>query len=105
MGEDTKILKEISHKLDQLIVLSKLTNREILETYRREIMSDPVYSKILEYADGSLNRVTLTEKVAKEASVAEITVKRRISRLGDMGFLVSRREGRDVYYENSGLFE
>lgn len=36
--------------------------------------------------------------------VAEITVKKKISTLREIEFLITRREGREVYYENSGLF-
>ena len=103
--ENLKILKEISHKLDQLIILGKLTNKSVLEEFKREIRKDPISSRILEYADGSLTYSSLSKKVAEEMKVAEITVKKKISTLKEMGFLVSRREGREVYYESSGLFE
>lgn len=103
--ENLKILKEISHKLDQLIILGKLTNRSVLEEYKRKAMIDPVSSKILGYADGSLTSSDLSKKVANELSVAEITVKKKISSLREMGFLTRRREGREVYYESSGLLE
>jgi len=47
----------------------------------------------------------LAKKVAEETGAAEITVKKKISTLKEMGFLTTRREGREVYYENSGLFD
>ena len=40
-----------------------------------------------------------------ETGAAEITVKRKIARLKEMGFLMSRRKGREVYYENTGLMK
>jgi len=101
--DEIEILKEISHKLDQLIVLSKLTNRKVLEDFRKELQRDPVLSKILGYADGSLAYSDLSKKVSEELKVADITVKKKISTLKEMGFLVTRKEGRNVYYENSGL--
>lgn len=33
--ENTEILKEIAHKLDQLIALLKLNNREALEKFEK----------------------------------------------------------------------
>lgn len=103
--ESTKVLKEISHKLDQLIILWKLGNRDTIESFKREIKRDKVSSKILDYANGTLTYSGLTKKVANEMKVAEITVMKKISKLREMGFLIGRKEGREVYYENSGLFE
>jgi len=99
------ILREISHKLDQLIILLKLSNRDVLNQFKREVQRDRVSARILELADGTLTYSELSKKVAEEMGVAEITVKRKISRLREMGFLIIRREGRQVFYENSGLFE
>ena len=99
------ILREISHKLDQLIILLKLSNRNVLNQFKREVQRDRVSARILELADGTLTYSDLSKKVSEEMGVAEITVKKKISRLREMGFLITRREGRQVYYENSGLFE
>lgn len=99
------ILREISHKLDQLIILLKLSNRDVLNQFKREVQRDRVSARILELADGTLTYSELSKKVAEEMGVAEITVKRKISRLREMGFLIIRREGKQVFYENSGLFE
>lgn len=103
--DNTEILKEIAHKLDQLIILWKLNNREVLEKFKEEITNDKVYSKILEYADGSLSYLELSKKVADETKSAEITVKRKLSALKDYGMLIAKRSGKNVYYENSGLFD
>lgn len=103
--ENTEILKEIAHKLDQLIALLKLNNREALEKFEKEIKKDKVYSKILEYADGSLTYSDLSKKVANEVGVAEITVKQKLSTLKDKKILITKRTGREVYYENSGLVD
>ncbi|GAH51032.1 unnamed protein product, partial [marine sediment metagenome] len=35
--ENTELLKEIAHKLDQLIALWKLNNREVLEKFKEEL--------------------------------------------------------------------
>lgn len=100
-----KLLKEISNKLDQLIILGKLTNKNVLDSYQKEIKDDPIYSKLVEYANGTTSSSDLANKVAVETDSAEITVKVRMAKLREMGFLTARREGREVFYEKSGLFE
>jgi len=106
MGEEVKILEEISHKLDQLISLLKLSNFDALNKVARGIMKDKVTKKILELtADGSLSYSNLAKKVSDELGVAEITVKRKISRLRKIGLLIPKRRGKEVYYENSGLLD
>jgi len=104
-GGELEILKEIAGKLDQLIILLKLSNKDSLDRFKREVKRDAVASRILEMADGTLSYLELTKKVAEEMKVAEITVKRKISRLKELGFLIGRRKGKEVYYENSDLFE
>ncbi|RLG90231.1 MAG: hypothetical protein DRO36_06460 [Candidatus Hecatellales archaeon] len=99
------ILREISHKLNQLIILLKLSNRNVLNQFKREVQRDRVSARILELADGTLTYSDLLKKICEEMGVAEITVKKKISKLREMGFLITRREGRHAYYENSGLFE
>ena len=105
MSKEREILKEISHKLDQLIILTKLNSLDIIKRYKTKIRGDKVFAKILDYSDGSLNYSKLCEKVSKELGVAEITVMKKVSELKDMGFLVTQRKGRQVYYATSGLFE
>jgi len=104
-NETEKLLNEISNKLDQLIILGKLTNKNVLDSYQKEIKDDPIYSKLVEYADGNFSSSDLAIKVAEETGSAEITVKVRMAKLREMGFLTARREGREVFYEKSGLFE
>ena len=103
MKEEIKILKEISRKLDQLISLLKLSNLDTLNKISTDIMKDKISVKILELADGTLSYSDLTKMVSKELGVAEITVKKKIARLRKMGLLISKRKGKEVYYENSGL--
>ena len=105
MSEQLDALKEISRKLDQLIILTKLSNRDVLAEYKAKVRGDKVFGKILDYSDGSLGYSQLCEKIAKELSVAEITVMKKVSQLKEMGFLVTERRGRNVYYATSGLFE
>lgn len=105
MANELKVLEEISRKLDQLIILTRLSNREIIAKYKVTVQGDKVFAKILEYSDGSLSYSELSEKISKELGVAEITVKKKLSSLKEMGFLITERRGNQVYYTTSGLFE
>mgnify|MGYP005648026253 CR=1 FL=1 len=103
--EEIRLLREISCKLDQLILLLKLSNKEKLEAFRIEIEKDAIFRRILEVADGTLSYSNLVRKVSEDTGTSEITVKRKISSLKDWGLLKARREGKEVYYENSGLLD
>jgi len=105
MKKELEILKEISNKLDQLIILTKLNSLDIIKKYKIKMRDDRVFAKILDYSDGSLSYSKLCEKVSKELGVAEITVRKKVSELKETGFLVTERKGRQVYYATSGLFE
>ena len=85
-GETEKLLKEISDKLDQLVILGKLTNKNVLDSYQKEIKGDTIYSKLVEYADGTVSSSDLVKKVAVETGSAEITVKKdRVKHWMDRG--------------------
>ena len=103
--ENTKLLKDISRKLDQLILLMKLSNRTTLENIKKKIKRDKVALKILEYADGSLSYSVISKKVSEELGVAEITVKKKLAELKEMGALMPVRRGKEVYYESTGLID
>lgn len=105
MSKQLDTLKEISRKLDQLIILTKLSNLDIIAEYKAKARGDKVLGKILDYSDGSLGYSELCEKISKELGVAEITVMKKISQLKEMGFLVTERRGKKVHYATSGLFE
>lgn len=104
-SSELDFLKDISHKLDQLIILTKLSNREIIAKYKTRIEGDKVYAGIMNFSDGSLTYSDICKKVSVELNVAEITVKKKVAELKEMGFLVSERRGKQVYYLQSGLFE
>jgi DNA-binding transcriptional ArsR family regulator len=105
MSQDSTLLREISFKLTQLLALFKLTNRDIIRKAKEEITNDPVSSKVLELADGTLSAISFKQKIANETKVSEKTVERRISELLDMGALFTIRKGREIFYENSGLLD
>ncbi len=105
MKEEKEILKEISYKLSQLIILTKLNSLDIIGKYKAKVRGDKVSAKILDYSDGSLSYSELCKKISKELGVAEITVMKKVSDLKEMGVLITERKGRKVYYARSGLFE
>lgn len=99
------VLKEISKKLGDLVILTKLSSAKAIAEFKEEIAKDPIFQMILSLADGSLSSAQLTEKVMQQTKVSEKTVKRRISDLVEKGGLTYERKGKEIYYENSGLFE
>ena len=101
MPDEITLLKEISKKLSQLIVLFRITNRNEID----EIKKDKVSRSILELADGSLPAKSLKEKIRQSARVSEKTVARRIYELADKGALIVNRKGNENFYENSGLYD
>lgn len=106
MNEDlTSLLKEISHKLSQLISLVKIANKDLIRKTKEEIKKDAVFSKILEISDGTLSAVQFKQKVANATKVSQKTVERRISELVEMGAFTATRKGKEIYYENSGLLD
>ena len=105
MSQESNQPAEICRKLDQLIALFKISNRAILEDYKRQIEGDKIYSKILEITNIPSSYSDISKKIHDELGVAEITVKRKIAELRAMGLLIATRKGREVYYENSGLLD
>lgn len=105
MTDETELLKEISHKLSQLIVLTKLSNSKVIAETKEEIRKDPVSRALLDLADGTLSSAQLKDKVIQQTNTSEATVKRRISDLTEKGALISTRKGKEIYYENSGLYD
>ena len=105
MSDEVKLLKEISRKLSQLIVLAKISSSKFIEETKKEIKKDKVYRKIIELADGSLGSTELKQKVMISAKVSKPTVERRMSELIEKGALTPTRKGREIYYENSGLYD
>jgi DNA-binding transcriptional ArsR family regulator len=105
MSEEVELLKEISHKLSQLIVLTRLSNSKIIEETKEEIDKDPVSRALISLADGSLSSSQLTEKVEKQTKKSGRTVRGRIAMLVERGALTPVRRGKEIYYENSGLYD
>ncbi len=96
-------LKQISFKLDQMLVLLKMANRAELDQARSKIQGDKAAAKVLELCSQPTGYSSLVTQVATQTGVAEVTVRRRILELKDSGFLVSSRQGKEVFYIDSGL--
>lgn len=105
MTDEIDLLKEISRKLSQLLVLVKLSNSKAIAETKEEIKKDPVYLALLNLADGSLSYSQITEKVVEQTKASERTVQGRIADLLEKGGLNATRKGKEVYYENSGLYD
>ncbi len=105
MTLEKKLLAEILEKLQNIELLLKIGNREVIDKFQNEIKKDRVSKRILDLADGTLSYSDLAKKVAQNEDVAEITVKKKISNLKNNGFLLTKREGNAVYYEKSDLFD
>lgn len=98
-------LKEISKKLSQLIILTRLSNSKFLDEFKLEIKKDPVYQSILNLANGSLTAAQLKDKAIEATKSSKATVERRIADLVEKGALNITKKRNETYYENSGLYE
>ena len=105
MNDQNQLLAEILEKLQNIELLLKIGNREVINKFQDEIKKDRVSKRILDLANGTLSYSDLAKKVAQNEDVAEITVKKKISNLKNNGFLLTKREGNTVYYEKSDLFD
>lgn len=105
MSGDSDLLKEISNKLSQLIVLTKLSNSNQIQTVKEEIRKDPVAQAAIDLSDGFLTASQIKEKVALQTHVSEKTVERRLTELTEKGVLVTSKKGKEIYYSNSGLYD
>jgi len=103
VDEKIELLKNISYKLDVLVALTKLINQNILSELKMKFSRDKVTLRILELADGSITYSNLANQIHEETGMAEITIKKKMSELRELGLLTTRRDGKETYYDNSGL--
>ena len=103
LDRDNEKLDEISKKMDLIINLIKLTNQTVLNEVRKRIESDDVLALILEYADGSRSYSEIIREVASETGKSKITVKLRIRELKELGVLLTKRKGKETFYEVSRI--
>ena len=103
---DSYTTKDVIERLDQLITIMKLANSKTLNEYKEKISKDNVSQAILDILeDGPLDSSTLKEAVAKKTEKSEKTVQRRILDLYEEKILIKKREGKNLYYQNSGILE
>ncbi len=103
MSSENDELKRMNFRLDQILSLLKIANGKTLEETRSKIQADKTAAKILELCSQPISYTELAKQVATQTAVAEITVKRRISELKESGILVADRQGKEVFYVDSGL--
>ena len=78
MTLEKKLLAEILEKLQNIELLLKIGNREVIDKFQDEIKKDRVSKRILDLANGTLSYSDLAKKVAQNEDVAEITVKKNL---------------------------
>jgi len=103
MSAELQELKKIGDKLDQILVLLRLSNQSLLAQTRQRLEADKIASMILEICKEPISYSELAKQVAAQAAVAEITVKRKVAELREQGVLSSSRQGKEVVYVDSGL--
>jgi len=99
------LLNEISCKLDQLIILTKMGRQEEIRKIRERVKGDPILNKIRKLSDGNTSSSQIKSSVSKATSKSEALVEKKIYELVDDGILIPIRKGREVYYIDSGLIE
>jgi len=105
LSETAAKLDEVCRLLQTLIALFKLSNKSAIQSYRDEIAKDEAYRRILEFTLEPVSYSELCLRVSEAAGIAEITVKKKIPELKEMGLLTTKRQGREVLYENTRLLE
>lgn len=105
-------LDEISEKMDLLISLTelsnsliKLSNQTALIEIRNKVNADEVSSMIFKYADGTRSYGELAREISYELGKAEITIKKKISEMKELGILTISKKGKETYYERSGVLK
>jgi hypothetical protein len=102
--EDTvMLLKEISRKLDQLIILTKMGRQEEIRKIAANVRGDPILGEIRKLSDGTVLSSQIKSMVSKATSKSESLVEKKIYELVDDGVIVPIRKGREIYYIDSGL--
>jgi len=104
-SDEVRLLKEISHKLDQLIVLTKMGSQEEIKKLKEKVSRDPVLSEIRKLSDGTLPSSEFKGKVAKAVNKSESFIEKGVYELIGDGVIVAMRKGREIYYVSSGLID
>ena len=105
MSTELELLKDISDKLTQLLILTRLENSKEIADFKEEIDNDPILQSILKLTDGTLSSANIKEKVKAQTGESERTITRRIATLMEKGALIAIRKGKEIYYDKSGLYD
>jgi hypothetical protein len=92
---------EVTGRLDTIITLLKLTNRDKLEAVRGEL--DDVGKALLEATEEPVAVGKLKKSVAGATNQSEKTVQRRIAELTALGVLAKNGGGSTATYRSTGL--
>lgn len=105
MPTEVELLENTSNKLSLLITLTRLTNSKAIADFKEAISKDPIFGTILDLANGTLSSSEIKMKVVEQTKVSEGTIKNRIAILMEKGALTAVRNGKEIYYQNSGLYD
>jgi hypothetical protein len=95
---------EVVERLDRLIAMFALVNRDALTQASRELRDDKVNAALLDATeDDWVPAGELTTKVAAETSVSPRTVRTRTAELVSAGVLRRDGSGPSVRYRSTGL--
>lgn len=94
---------EIVERLDQLIAMFALVNKETLEQAASDIRADKVNASILDAAEDWIIAGELTTSASNSAKVSTRTVRNRIADLLTVGALKRDGSGPSVRYRSTGL--
>jgi hypothetical protein len=96
--------EEVVDRLDRLIAMFALANRDALTQVAREVRSDNVNAALLDAtADDWVPAGALTEAVAKSTKVSPRTVRTRTAELLAAGALKRRGSGPSIQYRSTGV--
>lgn len=94
---------EIVSRLDTIIAITKLANREALDAARTEILADDVNRAILSSASKWVPAGTLQKTVARKTGASTRTVRDRLADLLAGGLLEKAGGGPTTTYKATGL--
>jgi hypothetical protein len=95
--------QEIIQRLDTLIAIQQLINKEALSAARATIREDKVNAAILDASSTWVPAGKLQSVVAGKTRAASRTVKRRTADLIALGVLEKRGGGPNIEYKATGL--
>lgn len=95
---------QVIRRLDQIVVLLKLANQQVIKESWDRVNKDDVSRTVLELSDGSVESGDLQKRVAQTTGKSVRTVQARMAELVRQGILSPARQGSKVFYEKSDLF-